>query len=410
MEQNKKMVPELRFPEFGFLWKEDRIGERTVWKSGGTPSKEIGEYWKGTIPWISASSMHVDNLCFSELNITESAAIKGSRIAKENSLLILVRGSMLYNRIPVGIVTKRLAFNQDVKSVYADNSLNYRFLFYWFKYSEHKLLSMVVGTGIGAGKLEIDDLKSLTISFPDSLEQQKIAAFLTSVDQKIEKLTEKRDLLQQYKKGLMQKLFSQQLRFKQDDSSDFPDWEEKPLSELAERCTKKNDDDSIKRVLTNSAVHGILDQQEYFEKDIANANNLAGYYVVEEDDYVYNPRISVYAPVGPINKNKVGIGLMSPLYSIFRFKDTSTDFYEYFFQSTEWHRYMSTVANYGARHDRMNISTADFMGIPLPLPSVEEQKKITNALQVISDKVLAVQDHLEQVTNVKKALLQKMFV
>ncbi|MDO9844573.1 hypothetical protein Q7480_06040 [Glaesserella parasuis] len=87
---------------------------------------------------------------------------------------------------------------------------------------------------------------------------------------------------------------------------------------LANRVTVKNKDNAIIRVLTNSANDGVIDQGDYFDRDIANKNNLDGYYIIEFGDYVYNPRISNLAPVGPISKNKVGIGVMSPLYTVFR--------------------------------------------------------------------------------------------
>jgi len=208
----------------------------------------------------------------------------------------------------------------------------------------------------------------------------------------------------------MQKVFSQELRFKQDNGADFPDWEEKPLGELAERRTEKNANSTVKRVLTNSATKGVLDQKEYFDKDIANANNLMGYYVVDKGDYVYNPRISVHAPVGPINKNKVGKGVMSPLYSVFRFNDENNEFYEQLFRTTSWHKHMKSVANYGARFDRMNITTADFMAMPLLYPCEEEQQKIANFLSTLDKKLEAVQSQIDQTGIFKKGLLQKMFV
>jgi type I restriction enzyme S subunit len=208
----------------------------------------------------------------------------------------------------------------------------------------------------------------------------------------------------------MQKIFTQQLRFKQDNGRPFPDWESKKLNKIGERQTLKNTDASITRVLTNSATRGVLDQQDYFDKAIANADNLGGYYIVDKGDYVYNPRISVHAPVGPINKNKVGKGVMSPLYSIFRFTNENNVFYEKYFQTSFWHKYMSSVANYGARHDRMNISTADFMAMPLPAPHPDEQEKITDFLTAIDTKIDAVTQQITQIETFKKGLLQKMFV
>ena len=134
-------------------------------------------------------------------------------------------------------------------------------------------------------------------------------------------------------------------------------WSETALKNLAERIVKKNTGSLITKVFTNSAIDGIVDQREYFDKDIADKNNLENYYVVEPGDYVYNPRISVVAPVGPISKNNLNItGAMSPLYTVFRFNEKENSFYEYYFKSNHWYESIRKVANTGARYDRISIT------------------------------------------------------
>ena len=208
----------------------------------------------------------------------------------------------------------------------------------------------------------------------------------------------------------MQKIFSQEIRFKDDQGQDFPDWEEKELGKIAEKTTEKNTDTKLTLVLTNSATRGIVSQQDYFEKDIANQNNLEGYYIVQVNDFVYNPRVSTSAPVGPIKRNKLNTGVMSPLYTVFRFKKYSIEFFEHYFNSSKWHQYMKSIANYGARHDRMNIRSADFLKMPLPIPVQEEQQRIANFLSSIETKITQTKEQLEHMQTFKKGLLQKMFV
>lgn len=91
------------------------------------------------------------------------------------------------------------------------------------------------------------------------------------------------------------------------------EWQFTLLNQLATRGKQKNRDEKIERVLTNSAEFGVMDQRDYFDKDIATQGKLEGYFVVELGDYVYNPRISATAPVGPISKNNIATGVMSPL-------------------------------------------------------------------------------------------------
>ncbi|WP_203532555.1 restriction endonuclease subunit S [Draconibacterium halophilum] len=207
----------------------------------------------------------------------------------------------------------------------------------------------------------------------------------------------------------MQKIFSQEIRFK-DNGKEFPKWEKKKLGGIAEKINNKNTVNQINFVLTNSAIDGIVSQRDYFEKDIANQNNLIGYYIVEKDDFVYNPRISNAAPVGPIKRNKLQLGIVSPLYTIFRFNEGNLDFYEYYFETTNWHDYMNSVANFGARFDRMNITNSDFLKMPIIYPCLEEQTKIANYLSAIDKKINQCQQQIEQTTQWKKGLLQKMFV
>ncbi|MDX6038212.1 restriction endonuclease subunit S, partial [Acinetobacter baumannii] len=121
--------------------------------------------------------------------------------------------------------------------------------------------------------------------------------------------------------GMMQKLFSQQIRFKADDGSEFGEWEDKSLNEIASKQSNKNKDDLITEVLTNSATQGIIKQSDYFDREIVTESNLNGYYIVNLNDFVYNPRISVHAPVGPIKRNKKCLGVMSPLYTVFTVKE-----------------------------------------------------------------------------------------
>ena len=181
------------------------------------------------------------------------------------------------------------------------------------------------------------------------------------------------------------------------------------LNTLADKITKRNKDDNIGKVFTNSATEGVVDQEEYFDRGIANKHNLTNYFVVEKGDYVYNPRISNTAPVGPISKNKLGIGVMSPLYTIFRFRNKENDFYEHFFHTNLWHAYIKSLSNTGARHDRITISVDDFMKMPLPYTSPGEQQKIADCLFSIDELIDAESRKLKVLEKYKKGLIQKLF-
>ncbi len=194
----------------------------------------------------------------------------------------------------------------------------------------------------------------------------------------------------------------------------FPDfiesgaWDIKPLKALAKRRSKRNTGEAIVRVLTNSAEHGIVDQRDYFDKDIATKGNLETYFIVAEGDFVYNPRISNLAPVGPIHKNKIGMGVMSPLYTVFRFDNDFNEFYEYYFRSNHWHQYLRLSSNTGARHDRMAIANGDFFEMPLPAPDLAEQKKIAGCLSSLDALIAAEAAKLSVLNNQKIGLIQQL--
>ena len=186
-------------------------------------------------------------------------------------------------------------------------------------------------------------------------------------------------------------------------------WGISPLRKLANRQTGRNSNGEVVRVLTNSAEHGVVDQRDYFEKDIATQGNLENYFIVDNGDYVYNPRISNFAPVGPISKNMIAKGVMSPLYTVFRFKNPANEFYAHYFKSSAWHAYMRQVGSTGARHDRMAILNDDFMAMPLPDPSAEEQKKIADCLSSLDTLIAAQAEKIDTLKTHKKGLMQQLF-
>jgi len=188
-------------------WRETTLGEVTTWTSGGTPSKSNPAYWGGGIPWISAVSMKSGRLESSDRTLTEEGLVSGSRLAPKDSVLLLVRGSELHKRIPVGIATRDVAFNQDVKALRAREGLEPHFLYYWLAGNESLLLSKVEPTGIGAGKLETSVLKSLPLRLPPLAEQRAIAHILGTLDDKIELNRKQNETLEAMARALFKAWF-----------------------------------------------------------------------------------------------------------------------------------------------------------------------------------------------------------
>ena len=254
---------------------------------------------------------------------------------------------------------------------------------------------------------------SYSFAVPSLPEQRKIADFLSAVDAVIAAQQAEVDAWEQRKKGVMQKLFSQEVRFKADDGSEFPAWESATVGELFTFVTEKNKDGHINNVITNSAERGLVPQREYFDKDIAVDGNTKGYTVIRKGDFVYNPRKSTSAPFGPFNiyeRNEVGI--VSPLYTCLTpYDDEMAPYLAWYFKTNRWHPYIVTHgAQSGARHDRVGMTVALMEGIPVLLPSLPEQRKIADCLASMDEVIQKSKGELAKWRELKKGLLQQMFV
>ena len=166
-------------------WKEERLGSLVRFSSGGTPNKNNPSYWNGTIPWISAKNMKSEVIETSDLSITEEGLIHGSKIAPKGSLLLLVRGSGLFNGIPVCYLENAVAYNQDVKCIESTSELENKYLFYWLKANSGYLRKKIEFTSIGAGKFDTRFLSNLVVRFPDKVTRKKIIDIPDNISDRI---------------------------------------------------------------------------------------------------------------------------------------------------------------------------------------------------------------------------------
>ncbi|WP_237719055.1 restriction endonuclease subunit S [Cronobacter sakazakii] len=394
------MVPNLRFKEFTNKWCESLLGNLVDIKSGNSPSTyELSS--EGDYPFVKVEDM---NNCTKYQIDAREYVINSQFCFPAGSIIFPKRGAAIMNN-KVRILNQNSCADTNMMALIATD-IKPEFLYY---------LINLIGLYKIADTSTIPQINNkhilpFKVNIPSEEEQTKIADFLSSVDEKITLLNKKYDLLCQYKKGMMQKIFSQEVRFKDENGEGYPEWKYVDLKEIASKVNIKNREGLVNVVLTNSATQGIVRQDSYFERDIVTESNLEGYYVVSIGDFIYNPRISATAPVGPIKMNELIQGVMSPLYTVFRFKRGLLKFYQYFFESSVWHDYMKSVANSGARHDRMNISGADFFGLPVPQPFEEEQTKIANFLSALDDKIAVKKAELDKLKTWKQGLLQQMFV
>ena len=375
-------------------WEIVKLRDICTFYSGGTPTSTNKEYYNGNIPFIGSGNIndtHVKQFITQEALNTSSA-----KLVNKGDLLYALYGATSGE---VAISKISGAINQAILCIRSKENLY--FLYQFFLLKKNKIIATFLQGG--QGNLSAAIIKNLIIPLPLLKEQQKIAQILTTWDDAISKQENLIKAKETLKKGLMQKLLSGEVRFE-------GEWKQISLVDIASRITTKNTDSSVDMIFTNSALNGIVIQNEFFDKDIANRDNLTGYYIVEGGDFVYNPRISKFAPCGPINRNRYDFsGIVSPLYTVFRINENEVNkYFEYFFSSTLWFRYMKAIANYGARHDRMNISNKDFMKMPIPYPTKEEQEKIAQILTTADKEIELLKKELETLKEQKRGLMQRL--
>ena len=273
---------------------------------------------------------------------------------------------------------------------------------------------------IRAGNSTIPDLNhsdfySIKTSVPALAEQSAIGSLFRTLDDLLSSYKDNLTNYQSLKVTMLSKMFPK-------DGQTVPEirldgfegeWKEAQLSDICKKVIEKNKDNDFNETFTNSAEFGIINQRDFFDKDISNEKSLNTYYVVRNNDFVYNPRISNYAPVGPVKRNKLGrTGVMSPLYFVFRVVNSNIDldFLETFFDTNIWHKFMKLNGDSGARADRFAIKDSIFLKMPIVFPSITEQQAIGAYFSNLDNLINSHQEKISQLETLKKKLLQDMFI
>ncbi|SDB83812.1 type I restriction enzyme, S subunit [Pelagirhabdus alkalitolerans] len=415
-----KMVPEIRFDGFRGEWEKLKF-EKLLDPKDGVRRGPFGSALKKDI-FVSKSDYVVyeqynaiyDNYQ-TRYNITKEKYEELKNFALHEGDFILSGAGTIgkISRVPKGI--KPGVFNQALIRFRINREITDSEFFIQFVRSDDMqryLTSSNAGSAM-TNLVPMSEVKKWSINIPEKKEQQKIGEFFKNLDDRIALQQQQIKSLKESKQGFLQKLFPKdgervpEVRF--DGFSE--EWEQRELGEISKKITKKNKDKKYLETLTNSAELGVISQAEYFDKQISNDANIDGYYVVSPNDFVYNPRISKHAPVGPIKRNKLNrTGVMSPLYYIFTVQEIDKVFIEKYFETVYWHKFMKLNGDSGARSDRLAIKDSVFKLMPIPYPSIEEQQKIGEFFKNLDDAIEAHEKELELLQETKKGFLQKMFV
>ena len=372
-------IPELRFPEFKGEWENKKL--RDVTEINPT-NKSLPE----SFIYIDLESVENGFLKKETLVFKNEAPSRAQRILMVKDVLFQMVRPYQMNNLYFNKVGNYVASTGYAQLRTNQNSL---FIFQYLHYQKFvdKVIERCTGTSYPA--INSTDLSNITIRVPPLPEQQKIATFLISVDERLQTLKKKKSLLEQYKKGVMQKLFSQELRFKDEKGKEFPKWGKKKLSEIASKKSSNISANKIEDNLGNYIIYGasgILKKVDFYE---------------EENDYI--SIIKDGAGVGRIfycaGKSSV-LGTME----IIKPKSTINTYFLYcLLDNIDFVKYItgSTIPH---------IYFKDYSIEECDIPCFEEQTKIANFVSSLDKKINYCQSQIEKTEQYKKGLLQKMFV
>lgn len=258
----------------------------------------------------------------------------------------------------------------------------------------------------GLLNVSTSDFFDINIMSPSLPEQRKISDFLSAVDTVIAAQQAEVDAWEQRKKGVMQKLFSQEVRFKADDGSDFPDWEEKTLGEIVqeyrEYCEKDGTYEHVS--LTKD---GVVPKTERYDRDYLVRHADKKYRVTHMNDICYNPANLKF---GVICRNTYGDGIFSPIYITYRVNESYDPAFIEALVVRDSFIQQALRFQEGTVYERMSVSPSDFESMLVSVPSLPEQRKIADCLASMDEVIQKSKDELAKWRELKKGLLQQMFV
>lgn len=284
--------------------------------------------------------------------------------------------------------------------------VNYLALYSMTKKMYHIFYISSYGVDIEKMFFNVDDWKKKKIMVPCIKEQQKVVELFSLIDTVIEKQKETVSAWEERKKGVMQKLFSQEVRFKADDGSDFPEWEEKKLKNILKEYKEYSaKDGSYEHV--SLTKEGVVPKSERYERDFLVKDVDKKYRITHLGDICYNPANLKF---GVICRNKYGDGIFSPIYVTFKVcKDMVPEFVEMLVTRRDFIEYALKYQQ-GTVYERMSVSPDDLLSIKVMVPSVAEQQKIADCFSSLDEVIEKQKATLAAWEEMKKGLLQQMFV
>ena len=412
--------PVLRFKDknqhFFPDWTSVEIGEIGKIVGGGTPSTKNEEYWNGEIDWLTPSEISSKYRTKSKRTITKEGLENSSaKLLPPGTLILTTRATL--GACSINDKHTPVCTNQGFQSIICSEKVENEFLYYIICGNKFQNEMSKRAGGSTFKELSPSNLKQIEVSIPCKEEQQKIASFFSTLDEKIELSERKQEALEQLKKGLMQKIFSQEIRFKSGGDSAYPTWEAQMFADISEIS-------SASRVHKNEwTSEGI---RFFRSSDVVAASNkvknpMGEAFISQE---LYN---SLSAKSGKLSKGdilvtgggSIGIPYLikddAPIYSKdadllwVKVKQEKVDsvFLYFYMLSNLFKKQLKAISHTGTIS---HLTIAQLKQFSIDLPSLEEQKKIGQFFQTVEQKIDVQHKKIAHLKKLKQGFMQQMFV
>ena len=381
-----RKVPKLRFKEFSDEWEEKKLGEISEVKDG---THDSPKYIEVGFPLITSKNVKKGKVDLSEVNYISKedydSINRRSKVSKGDILM-----GMIGTIGNLAIVDKEDFAIKNVALIKEKKELKNIFLIQFLESDIFKKKISLSNEGGTQKFISLKNIRNFTFFIPQLHEQEKIANFLSSVDKKISLTEEKLELFRKYKKGVMQKIFSQKLRFKDSEGNDYPEWEEKKLGEICKICTGKLDANAM---VENGKYRFYTCAKEF-------------YYI---DNYSFDTEALLIsgngANVGYIHYYKGKFNAYQRTYVLDSFEENII-FIKYILERNLRTRIEKEKNSGNTPYIVLSVLT----DMILQIPFLEEQQKIADFLSSIDNKIENMEKELKGLKKFKKGLLQQMFI
>ena len=395
IEGGKMLVPKLRFKEFNNNWNNEKISNAFALSSGSTPNTKQRFFYTGNINWVSSGELKRKYIVDTINKVSNIAIEKNNlKIYDIGTLLIAIYGLEASGvRGTCSILNIKATISQACMALESKNNISNEFMYYWYQ-KNGQWIGLRIAQGTKQQNLTAELIGNLEVEYPSIDEQEKIVNFLSLLDKKIELQKQKIEALKIYKRGLINKIFNIQYN------------NTLRLKDLIKEKSIRNKENIVKEVYSVNNKCGFILQAEQFKDREVASEDTSNYKIVQYNDFAYNPaRINVGSIARMKKYNK---GIISPMYICFSCREKLLPEYLEYYYNSEVFRHEMTKRLEGSV--RMCLSYESMTNIPVDLPKVEEQKRITKVLVEIDNKIEKEEIIFSAIKKLKKGLLQKMFI